>query len=114
MWAKFDKQLQCVDFVSSPPVHDPDHDYQYVDEDNELELRVMKTYLNQMSTLTYNHVIRLYDKDGNHTLSVLRCLDDMTMFDLADPRGNVLCCMPIGDFSSLVLLGQFGAELIKS
>ncbi len=39
-----------------------------------------------------NKIVRLFDKDGNHRLTIMECCDDPNNIDLADPDGKVLNC----------------------
>lgn len=39
-----------------------------------------------------NKIVRLFDKDGKHRLTILECFDDSQSFDLAKPSGKVLYC----------------------
>jgi len=67
-------------------------------------------YFDEIQPLDYGKVIRLYDKDGNHILSVVRCFDDSSDFDLATPDGNVLCCAPVTDYWPVVMAQHFPIE----
>lgn len=66
--------------------------------------------LEAMKPLEYGKVIRLYDKDGNHILSVTRCFDFSEDFDLSTPDGHVICCAPVTDYWMVVLAEHFPIE----
>jgi hypothetical protein len=45
--------------------------------------------------LKHRQCVRLFDKDGKHTLSILRCYDDERDYDITLPNGEVLWCGPM-------------------
>lgn len=67
-------------------------------------------YLEKTKKMEYGKCVRLYDKDGNHILSVLRCYDDEKEFDMATPDGNVVCCAPVTDYWPVVFAEHFPIE----
>lgn len=65
------------------------------------------------SFLDFDHAIRLYNKDGKHVMSIVRCLSDGG-FDVATPSGKVLwadCDGEMIDFWEF-LSSNFHAEKI--
>lgn len=67
------------------------------------------------SFLDFDHCIRLYDEDGNHILSILRCFGDGG-FDIANPDGKVLwadCDAKMIEFWEF-LAEQFGIDKINT
>lgn len=44
-----------------------------------------------------NKIVRLYDKNGNHRLTIMECCDHPDYIDLADPDGKVLHCQDKDD-----------------
>lgn len=67
-------------------------------------------YMEEIKHLKYGKCIRLYNEKGDHILSVERCLDDETYFDLATPDGKVLCCSPVSDFWPVIIAENFPVE----
>lgn len=42
--------------------------------------------------MLYGQCIRLYDKEGEHIISILPCCDDEDSFDICTPEGKVWLC----------------------
>jgi hypothetical protein len=68
----------------------------------EMWLREMK--------MDYGQKIRLYNKDGKHVLSLIRCRDDTQYIDLITPDGEVQCCSPIADYWPIIMVELFPLE----
>ena len=51
------------------------------------------------TNLGQSDCIRLFDKNGNHVLTIIQCYDDESMIDIGTPDGKVLYC---ADFSKLL------------
>jgi len=65
-----------------------------------------KTACARAAFLGWAEAIRLYDKDGKHCLTIVRCFDDGG-FDWATPDGKVLWCDALAEDAALVaVLGK--------
>lgn len=78
-------------------LEEEEHKQEYVDTMEKLEF-------------DYNKCVRLYDGNGNHVLTVCRCFDCETDFDLATPDGHVVVCAPITDYWMVALAEHFPIE----
>jgi len=77
-----------------------------INSQHEQELE-KKRLFEETKKFGYDNVVRLYDENGNHIVSVLRCHDCKFDFDIATPDGVVVCCAPISDFWPVVLMERF-------
>ena len=75
-------------------------------KDDEVE----EEYMERTKKMKDGKCVRLYDKDGNHVLSVLRCRHCAEDFDIVTPDGNVVCCAPVTDYWPVIFAEHFPIE----